>query len=184
MQTMQRTGCRPCSGQDADHAEDRMHTMQRTGCIPCRGQDEDHAEDMVQTMHAEDRMQTMQRTACRPCRGQDADHVEDRDADHAEGKKIRAERVTEKTLIIDRKARRRVVMGQDKWETPNRMVQVEIGSGKSRQEKGKNNRNCDKKTKENSKIHQNKKLKRGPVTKKVICMSRYSCTWLCVLYFG
>jgi hypothetical protein len=82
-----------------------MQTMQRTGCRPCRGQDVDHAED---------RMQTIQRTGCRPCRGQDADHAEDRDADHAEDKKIRAGCVTEKTLIIDRKDMRRVVMGQDR----------------------------------------------------------------------
>ncbi len=66
----------------------------------------------------------------------------------------------------DRKARRRVVMGQDKWETPNRMVQVEIGLDNSRQEKGKNNTYWDKKTKENSKKDHKKKLKRESVTKK------------------
>jgi hypothetical protein len=72
-------------------------------------------------------------------RGQDADRDED--------KKIRTERVTEKTLIIDRKDRRRVVMGQDMCETPKRMSRVEIGLDKSRQEKGKNNRYYEKKVK-------------------------------------
>jgi hypothetical protein len=61
-------------------------------------------------------MQTMQRTGCKTCRGQDADHAED--------KKIRAERVTEKTLIS--KDRRRVMMGQDRCETLKGTVRPDL----------------------------------------------------------